>query len=269
MDTEVKPNSDAASWEFLPEHPLVVVFTYLKPSDRLNAGLTCKAWSECLKHPVLWRRFVCRFTTPGHEKLVSAVVNDGHRIRALVLEVDQQNIGNRTNACRALHSLAENEQRRLTSFTLRFVGENPFLYAGSDFMAELRLLFGCAQDKTEPFSYLTHVDLSRVNVVFESKLIDILSENQPQLEFLNIQNKSLVCKVDPDSIVRLASNCRKLRDLRLINVSVNDEVLSTFAALDEPCLEHLSMAYTRETKFTLEQSSEVWSALVKRLRSFE
>ena len=165
----------------------------------------------------------------------------------------------------ALNSLAKNRERKLTSLTIRFTGQNPFFYNGMEFVVELKLLFSCLGDYTHPFSQLTHVDLSGLDIAFDDALFDILSENHPGLQYLNIQNKSLVCKVTPNCTHRLVSRCRKLKDLRVFHLSLTDDVLTEVAEQEEPCLQHLSILYRRETKYTVDLSSEAWSRLVKKI----
>lgn len=264
MNTEVNVESET-SWEMLPQHLLVSVFEYLSPSNRLNAALTCKTWHNCLKHPLLWRRFTCRFTLPVHEKVLMPIEEHGHRIRSLVVELDQEDAENRKRACQALHSIAVNTQRRLSSLTVHFLGQNPLFYAGAEFITELKILFGHHGDSTEPYSLLTEVDLTGLDVAFDNTLFDTLSENHPQLQYLDIQNKSLVCKVSPDCMVRFVSRCTKLKDLRVFHLSINDEVLTALAEPKQPALQRLSIIFRRETKYTYDLSSEAWSTLVKKV----
>ena len=70
MESEARSCVDSgSSWELLPHHILVSVLSYLTPHQRLQAALTCTNWSSCLQHPLLWQRFVCKFTLPVHEKV--------------------------------------------------------------------------------------------------------------------------------------------------------------------------------------------------------
>ena len=70
MESEAKSCVDSgSSWELLPHHILVSILSYLTPYQRLQAALTCTNWSSCLQHPLLWQRFVCKFTLPVHEKV--------------------------------------------------------------------------------------------------------------------------------------------------------------------------------------------------------
>lgn len=163
-----------------------------------------------------------------------------------------------------LRSLADNLQRKLTSLTVRFLGQNPLFYAGHEFVTELKLLFDFARLPAVPH-FLTDIDLSGLDVAFDDTLFDALAENQPQLESLNIQNKSLICKVSPFCMLRLVSQCRKLKDLRVFHVSLSDEVLLALARPEEPCLRRLSIVFRREAKYTEDLSSEAWLALVNKI----
>ncbi|KAK7114148.1 hypothetical protein V1264_000259 [Littorina saxatilis] len=258
--------SEAKPWEVLPEHILVTVFSYLTPLDRLQAALTCKTWSTCLQHPRLWRRFVCKFLLPVHGKVLVPVEEHVHRIKALVIEVNQRDKENCKNACEALNILAKNKERMLCSLTVNFVGENPLFYAGQEFIAELKLLFGTFGDEPEPFSQLTHVDLSGLDIALDDSLLDILSDNHPGLEYLNIQNKSLICKVSPSGLLQLVSKCKRLKGLCVFQLSLTNDVLTEIADQEAPCLQYLSILYRREAKYTTDlHSSEAWSRLVKKI----
>lgn len=165
----------------------------------------------------------------------------------------------------ALNSLAQNPERKLTSLTVHFEGQNPFFYNGQEFIVELKLLFGCPGDGTEPLSQLTHVDLSGLDIAFDDSLFDVLSNNHPELEYLNIQNKSLVCKVTSRCVHHLVSRCKKLKELHVFHLSLTDDVLTAVADQGNPCLQHLSILYRRETKYAVDLSSEAWARLVKKI----
>ncbi|KAK7114149.1 F-box/LRR-repeat protein 8-like [Littorina saxatilis] len=265
MGSEAKPCFASKTWEVLPQHILVSVFSYLTPLERLQAALACKTWNTCLQHPLLWRRFVCKFLLPVHEKVLVPVELHGHRIKALVIEVDQIDCQNRKNACKALNILAKNKERMLCSLTMHCLGQNPLFYAGQEFIAELKLLFGTFGDDLEPFSKLTHIDLSGLDIALDDSLFNILSDNHPGLEYLNIQNKSLVCKVSPLCLRHLVSKCKRLKSLSVFQLSLTDDVLTEIADQEAPCLQYLSILYRREAKYTTDLSSEAWSQLLKKI----
>ena len=160
----------------------------------------------------------------------------------------------------ALNALAKTRERRLTSLAVQFVGQNPLFYAGHEFFTEIKLLFG-----SEPHSQLTSVDLSALDIAFDDTLFDILSDNHPHLACLNIQNKSLVCKVTPRCMLHLVSTCKKLKELQVFHLSLTDDVLNEIAAQEKPCLQHLSILYRRETKYAVDLSSEAWAKLVTKI----
>ncbi|KAL1429049.1 hypothetical protein MTO96_016788 [Rhipicephalus appendiculatus] len=94
----------------------------------------------------------------------------------------------------------------------------------------------------------------------------------PQLESLNIQNDNLVCLVQPESILRLAQRCRRLRELCLHKCSLSQDVLLCFLEENRVALEHLSLqcrseeiiaSHPQDEKTQL--SSELWSCVVGRL----
>ena len=179
--------------------------------------------------------------------------------------MDQAEKENRANACSVLLMLASSGERRLTKLVIHFKGENPLFYAGKEFYESLSVLFGPVKDGIVVTHDLKTVDLSGLSAAFDDELIDKLSDNNRKLCNLNIQNKSLVCKVTPRCLLRLVQRCRKLKSLSVFNSSMSEDVLLALTEEDREPLDHLSIKYRREEKYLKDIPSESWAALSKKV----
>ena len=156
-------------------------------------------------------------------------------------------------------------ERRVQWLKIRFVGENPCLYAGQEFIDALCELFAPAQEGIQVVNSLVHVDLSDMNVAFSGELLDLLSENNPLLKTLNIQNKVLICQVQSSDTLRFVERCRRLRELCIYNHSLSEEVLLALTADDRAALEHLSVYFRREDKFSRDIPADIWKKVTSKL----
>ena len=185
-------------------------------------------------------------------------------MKNVTIELDQGVKENRESACELIYKLSQLEERRLTKFVIKFRGENPLFYAGKEFLDALKALFEKPQENVKIINPLIHIDVSELLVSFESDFVDIISENNPNIEKLNIQNGTFVCKIPPKCVLRLVQRCRKLTHFSTFNCSLNEDVFLTFTEEDRKPLEFLSIRYRREEKFLKEIPSTVWTAVVKK-----
>jgi len=189
----------------------------------------------------------------------------GSYMKTIHIELNQYYPYNRTNACQVISSIAKLPERRLKQLKIRFVGENPCLYAGQEFIDALNELFGPAPEDVHVVNSLSHVDFSDMNVAFSGDLLDLLSENNPLLESLNIQNKVLICQVESSDMLRLVERCRRLREVCIYNHSLSEDVLLALTADDRVALEYLSVYFRREDKFSRDIPAEIWKRVTSKL----
>ncbi len=256
---------ESKDWSLLPDHILVEIFSYLGRSDQVRAARACKTWNDNFHSPYLWTYFNFFFYMPAQEKFVKCLENFGKFLRHVYIELDQSVESNRQNACKVIEGLARLKERRLKHITIKFTAENPFFYSGKEFMDALSLLFGPPSENTKIIHTLIEVDLKQLAILFDDKFINVLSGNNPDLQTLNIQNTVLVCKVTPECILRLVQKCRKLKDIRIYNCSISEDILLALTEEDRVPLEHLSIICRREEKYSKDIVCEVWSAVVKKL----
>jgi len=258
---------EPVGWNSIPHNILVDIFLLLSPSDRFRASLTCRSWNSCFYIPCIWSKFWFQFLEDQNSNWLHYVDQFGSYMKTVYIQLNQYYPGNRTSACKLLSAVARLPERRLQRLKIQFVGENPCLYAGQEFISALCELFGPAQDGIHVVHSLVHVDLSDMRVGFTGELLDLLSENNPLLETLNIQNKVLICQVQSSDMLRLVERCRRLRELCIYNHSFSEDVLLAFAADDRAALQHLSVYFRREDKFSRDigLSADAWKKVIDKL----
>jgi len=252
-------------WNFLPHNILVDILLLLSPSDRFHASLTCRSWNTCFYIPRIWSKFLFQFLVEPNSDFMKGVEKFGCYMKTVSIELNQYYVHNRASACKVLSAFARLPERRLQRLKIRFVGENPCLYAGHEFVSALCELFGPAHEDIHVINSLLHVDLSDMSVAFTGELLDLLSENNPLLETLNIQNKVLICQVQSSDTLRLVERCRRLRELCIYNHSLSEDVLLALTADDRSALEHLSVYFRREDKFSRDIPADIWKKVTFKL----
>jgi F-box/leucine-rich repeat protein 8 len=154
---------------------------------------------------------------------------------------------------------------------VNFVGENPLFYAGQEFVECLQDLFGPVptepeDNRVQVLSRIKSVDLSGIPVALNDALLLCLAEhNSETLEYLNIQNASLVCKVTASCILKLVQKCRKLKSLATHYGNITEDILLTFIEEKRSPLNHLSVLCRREEKYGKDISSETWGTVRAKL----
>lgn len=256
---------EPVGWNCIPHNILVNIYLFLSPTDRFHASLTCRSWNTCFYIPCIWSKFFFRFLVDQDSKCSQCVEKFGSYMKSVCIELDQYRPFNRASACKVLSAIATLPERRLQRLKIRFVGENPCLYAGQEFISSLCELFGPAHEDIHVVNSLLHVDLTDMHVAFTGELLDLLSENNPLLETLNIQNKVLICQVQSSDTLRLVERCRRLRELCIYNHSLSEDVLLAFTADDRVALEHLSVYFRREDKFSRDIPADVWKKVTSKL----
>ncbi|KAL5022650.1 hypothetical protein ScPMuIL_001805 [Solemya velum] len=270
VETSERSMADQTSqleWSSLPEHIILRILSYLSLQEKYHASLTCKMWHTCFNMPELWRKFSFWFYTPSQKRFLRCVEQFGAFLQSIYIELDQEVKGNRENACTVLESMAETSSRSLSAISIKFTGENPLFYAGHEFVKALRVLFGPVNLDDgfgHPTTHLLSIDLSGLTVQFDDSLLHVISQNNYNLERLNIQNSVIICKVSPDGLLNLVKSCKRLRDLRVYHCSMSESVLLELCAEAREPIEHLSIKCRREDKFKIELPSTAWSMLVRK-----
>ncbi|XP_014776122.1 F-box/LRR-repeat protein 8 [Octopus bimaculoides] len=251
-------------WSSLPEHIVIQIMSkLLQLTDRYHASLTCKAWNNCFHSSCLWHTVVFKFLSERNQALLGSLNEYGHFFKHLTVVLDQSEEHNRQNSIKLLKYLSLLPNRRLTTLTIIFTSKNPLFYAGTEFVQALRELFDTSllKDAEESPAQLTQISLEHLDVAYDDTVFDYLSENNPKLQMLNIQNHVLVCKVTCDCMLRLVQRCHYLQELHLFYSCLSDKVLFAFAESNRPpTMKRLSLKCRIEDKYHSDLSPEAWSA---------
>ncbi|XP_059171106.1 F-box/LRR-repeat protein 8-like [Physella acuta] len=248
-------------WANLPDPIIVHTLTYLSVADRCRAGQTCRHWHQCLATPLLWKEFNCGFFYPQHGKLLKCMEQYSHFITKLTIALNQKEIENRKHAISAVELIAGLDEIRLTHLTIQFKGENPYFYGGSEFIEALLHLL-CMVGKQKGKYTLKYLNFSDLQVNFDNSFLSGIANNCPNLEYLNILNKSLVCNVSPEGVAYLVHQCRKLQVLHLYHTSLTDDVLKKLSEPGRGALQRLGVVCRRDEKYGEDISADAWSELV-------
>lgn len=258
---------EGIKWRNLPEHIVVQIFSFLSLSERFTASATCRQWREHFNSPVLWQTFQFKFVDSTEFKYSKCLENHGQYLREVEIHCRQEHKINRECACTLIRKLSNMKVRRLEKITIKFLGENPLFYAGQEFIDCLRDLFDKPSMECQVQIALKSVDLSELPVAYSDDLINVLAENNPELESLNIQNAALICKVTSGCIENVVKRCRKLKSLAVHHTSVTEEIMLLLTEDDRAQLEHLSIECRREEKFGKDITSDVWVNVRRKMPS--
>ncbi|ESO84864.1 hypothetical protein LOTGIDRAFT_236076 [Lottia gigantea] len=258
MTTEVE-----FQWTNLPDHIIVHIFSYLNFNQRCKCAQVCKTWLTCFNQPLLWKKFTFYFIKSEDKQYLNLATLHGHHMKHVSIILDQHEKENREKACEVINIFSSIEDQKVSSLSLKFVGENPLFYAGLEFIDTLKIFFA-ANHQNGKTGYLTEVDLSGLWIDLNEEVLDILATNHKNLQKLNIQNRSLISKISPACLVRVLHQCVQLSELSLFYVTLSDEVLETFAEEGRSSpLKYLSIKCRRQEKFVKILSDNLWKNLHK------
>ncbi|XP_033626700.1 F-box/LRR-repeat protein 8-like [Asterias rubens] len=261
--------SSEVYWNNLPDHIIINILAFLPLTDRCNAALCCRSWSECFDNPTLWREFTFRFEDARDSIQLQCLTKHGRQLRVAKILCNQKQLANQQNACAVLSGLAKCEERRLEEVTVQFTSENPLFFQGFEFLSSLAELFGPPDPKIKLVSTLTKVDLSGLFVTYQPVLLQLLADNNPNLKELNIQNTSLTCLIEPECMLTVVTKCPMISSLSIHYRSTSEPLFLELCDPKRKPLNFLSLACTREEKYHNAITGESWKMLIdrhKRLR---
>ncbi|KAK3086164.1 hypothetical protein FSP39_014557 [Pinctada imbricata] len=253
-------------WSELPEHIVARIISYLPLRERSLCCFVCKFWSDAFSHPIVWSHFVFsiekseNFSYPNYPE---AITKYGHLMKKIKVDIDQGHIENRRIGHQIICALSSIPNKKYKSVSFNFTGANPLFYSGLEYIEALKRFFG--NETTHSPSSISEVDLSNLTVPFDDSVINLLAQNHPGLEKLNLVNKVLVNKVSPDSLYNLIYKCRRMKDLKVFYTSMTEEIMLALADYNRVPLNHLGLSCRREVKFLPVLSSESWANLVSML----
>lgn len=252
----------AGRWNELPRHIILVVFSHLPLRDRFSASLACKLWSSCFNSPVLWKEIIFRLEkAEDAQRCLVSVDKYGGILRNLRIDLNPKESINCTNASRVLTNLARCKERSLERVSINFTEGNPLFFRGVDILCSLAELFGPPDPKIRFSSFLKVLDLSEMAIAFDDKLINLLSGNHQHLEVMNMQNKSLTCRVTPECMEVFVRKCRKLKVLITFYKCLSEQVLFAMTETGREPMQFLSVLCKMEEKYHRGITNEAWSVI--------
>lgn len=87
-----EPEGDDLSWNSLPDHIVVQIFSYLSLQDKFRASFVCKTWNDCFHFPVLWRDFVFIVQSNDEKEAIrhqKCLEMHGAHLKHVLMKVDQ------------------------------------------------------------------------------------------------------------------------------------------------------------------------------------
>ena len=249
-------------WSYVPEHILVHIFSFIPQSLRYHISLVCCSWNNAFRCPYLWRSFTFTFKKISDKKILVCLDTFGEYLQDVTIEVDQFEEYNRTHAISLIEKLSE-LRHRIRSFELRFIGNNPMLFSGGDFLITIKKFFESYGSRS--YQQLKTIDMKDLKISFDDELLGILIENNPNIENVNLHFRVIVSKITKDAVLKLVTKCRKLKKLSVYNETLTEEVLMCFLEEDRVPLEVLSIAVRREQKYINEMTSNIWTLLRQKL----
>lgn len=151
------------------------------------------------------------------------------------------------------------ESRKLESLNIACCGENPLFYSGLEILDSIMEM--CRKGSQID---LRHIDLRKLPFTLSDGFTRLIATGSPNLCSLFINNRTLVCKVTPDTLIEVLRLCPKLTILGTFCSSLSEDVFREMMKPERPPFRQLDILCERLDKYTLAISDEVWGALHKR-----
>lgn len=143
--------SKVDDWGNIPPEILAKIFLYIDQPSKLQCSLVCKSWNDVSQVPEIWRFIHLKFKVSDGNKELTYVKRFGKYFKKIVIEFDQSNEKQRSVANEVLNTIASYEtESSVNSLTIKFVGENPWLFTGEDFYNALTNLLIKLKDRKPP-----------------------------------------------------------------------------------------------------------------------
>ena len=251
------------TWQTLPWHIIVEIYSNLEIKDRIQARLACKSWSECFHDRKLWSRFTVILDTHKDEDASALNLFYQHinQIDLVSVSINQSQILSRNRAVQLLN-VCTNKLHNLSGLVVCFHGCNPQFYKDQELVQSIKTLLSRFKDCNNFQSCLTYVNLNKFQLTLNDSLIYSIFNGHKNLKKVCIQNDCLVDNVSVRSILDLVEMCPNLEELHTFYHSVDNSVIDALSVPTRNAIfKYLSLRCNRSDKFGNIITSESWQRL--------
>ncbi|KAK7176554.1 hypothetical protein R3I93_000701 [Phoxinus phoxinus] len=205
-----------------------------------------------MTHPSSWKdtEVRCESGTSVPERY-SALLS---LVRNLKLIMSLTDPANRKTALWVLRQAIARGDGRLQGLSICCVGNTPLFYAGQD------LQQGLVDILTNGTS-LTLLDLKGVPFTLSDSFVRSVAMLCPALRSLYVNNHSLVCGVNAETLRQVLKSCRSLNILGVFQASLSQDVFKDLMLPERPALKKLELRCERSLKYTLPLCDQIWLEL--------